>query len=118
MAHTSALFIEGFELCLVEIAEAFFGDSDDIPVPVSALTGDGVDFGVVACRGDWDGDVPVEDTDGSEDGVVNKCTRVVGEALIAGNIIEVVGAHLRVKVDRVREEMSDRLRSCHGVTRT
>jgi hypothetical protein len=41
----------------------------------------------------WDGpgDVPVEDADGSEDGVVVGYTGVVGEVLIAGDVDKVVG---------------------------
>lgn len=94
--NRSALFIEAFEPCLVEIAETFFSNGDDIPVLVTAFTGDGVDFGIVACRGN--GDAPMEDTEGGEDGVVDGYTGVVEEALVAGDVIKVVGAHDRVQV--------------------
>lgn len=47
--------------------------------------------------------MPVEDTDRSEDGVVDRFTGVVGEALVAWDVIEVVGAHARVSVERKRE---------------
>lgn len=97
----NALFIEALELCLVEIAETLFSDSDDVSVFVSALAGDGVDFGVVcAClsrgRGDWD--VPMGYADGGEDGVGDGCTGVVGETLVAGDVVKVVGAHYNVSV--------------------
>ena len=44
--------------------------------------GDGVDLDEVACHGDWDGDVPEEDTDRSEGGVADGHTRVEGEAKV------------------------------------
>lgn len=87
------LFVKHLELRLVEIAEALFRDGDDIPVPVVTFAGDGVDFGVVTRCGNGDGDVPVEDAEGGQDVVVDGYAGVVGEALIAGNVVKVISAH-------------------------
>ena len=78
------------------IAEGFFGDGHGLCGLVFATTSDGVDCVVVACLGDWDGDVPKEDTDSSEGGVAGGYTRVVRESLVAGEAIKVVGAHVGV----------------------
>lgn len=81
---------------LVAIAESFFSDGHGLDDLVIALTSDGVDFGVAAFRGDGDGDVPEEDADVSEDSVVSGYTGVMGEALVAGEVVEVVCTHIRV----------------------
>lgn len=92
--RSDVLRIEYLELCLVKIAERFFSDGHDINGLVLAVKGDGVDLGEVVCHGDRDGDVPEEDTDRSEGGVADGYAGVVGEALVAGKVVKVVGTHV------------------------
>ena len=90
------LGIEYLELFLVLITEGVFSDGRDVDGLVVALVGDGVDLGVVACDGDRDGDVPEENADGSEGGVVDGYPGVMGEALVAGEVVKIIGMHGRV----------------------
>ena len=90
----SLLGIEYLELFLVLITEGVFSDGHDVDGLVVALAG--VDLGVAACDGDRDGDVPEENADGSEGGVVDGYPGVMGEALVAGEVVKIIGMHGRV----------------------
>ena len=99
----NALGEEYFERLLVDITESFLGDGHSLYGLVVTFMGDGIDFGIVACRGGGDGDVPEKDADGSERGVAGGHTRVMGESLVAGEFVKVVSAHVGwCRVDGVR----------------
>lgn len=91
MEGGNVLFEEALELGLVEITETLPGDVDDVPVLVVALFSEGVDLGVVVVVGD--GNLPLEDANVGEGGVVDRDSRVVGKTLVSREVVEVVGTY-------------------------
>lgn len=78
------------ELRLVLVAETFLGTVDRIAVLVSLLRCDSVNHRFVSGLL-WDG--PVADAELAQVLEIDGFPRVVWEALVPGNIIEIVGTH-------------------------
>lgn len=85
----NSLLIEHLYLTLICIPQPFLRHANGIAVLVSPLVGDLIN----GCFVGFDGDVPEADADGLQGGYVDGCSGVVEEALVASDVVKVVGAH-------------------------